>query len=75
MKYLLFIFLTFVIGCEKEHECKTCEKVFVDLLTNEVIRTEPFEACDEALREIENKSIVATNAEGNTTIGVIICNK
>lgn len=69
----LILFLLLFIGCEKPHECKTCEKVFVTLENNDVIRTAPFEACDEALMEVENKVIQATDAEGKTCVGVIIC--
>ncbi len=71
--YFLILVVCLLIGCEKQHECKTCEKVFVTLENNEVIRTVPFEACDEALREIENKVIQATDAEGKTCVGTIIC--
>lgn len=72
MKYLIFLAFLFV-GCEDSHECKICEKVFIDLTTNEMIKANSFEACDEELEYVEGMIIRATDNEGKTVVGFVNC--
>jgi hypothetical protein len=75
MKYLLFIFLIFVIGCEKEHTCKECQMITVVLEDNSTYRGVPFTACGEELRKVDGAVIrvIDEDGAGFTQVSTIIC--